>query len=118
MAAQRAGIKADAGCYTNHGWDLVDACNQNKVKLEDVGEDQLPDDLRKLSIAQWKEYVAAKNAERTRIQEQIKQLSAARAEYVAAAEKAAAAKNGNTLDEAMNNAIRTQAERKSFVFAK
>ena len=114
-AAQRAITKASAN-YRNHGWDLCDAYNLGKVKLEDIPEDQLPASLKKLSLAKRKEYIQTMTGKRKAIQAKIKSLNEQREKFVAAERKKLASQPDNTLDVAIINAVRQQAKQKNFQF--
>lgn len=99
-------------------WDLVDACRLGEVKLAEIKKEQLPKELQKLSQEELKAYVDKKAAERKKIQDDIKKLSAERNKYVVA-ERARLAKEkgekaGNRLDEAIVKSVREQAKRKQF----
>ncbi|WP_254508889.1 vWA domain-containing protein [Anatilimnocola floriformis] len=118
-AAQlRASVKA-SGLYRNAEWDLVDGLKEGVVKkLEDVKEEDLPEELKKLKPEERQAYVEKKAAERKDVQEKIKTLSQAREEHVNAELKKLRAGEGNTLDRAIIEAVRAQARTKEFEFAK
>jgi len=116
VAATRAQSKASA-LYNNATWDLCDACRLGKIKLEDLKEEQLPEFLRKMSVAERKTYVDKMTKQRAQVQEQIKQLSGERDKYVAEQLKLAK-KSDSTLDVAIIEAVRKQAEQKQFQFEK
>lgn len=61
--------------YSNAGWDLVDALDRKKVRLEALGEDQLPPALRGKSDREKRAYVAKKRKERKALQAQIAELA-------------------------------------------
>lgn len=116
VAAARAQSKASA-LYNNAAWDLCDACRLGKIKLEDLKEEQLPEFLRKMSVAERKTYVDEMIKQRAQIQGKIKQLSGERDKYIAEQLKLAD-KPDNTLDVAIIEAVRKQAEQKQFQFEK
>ena len=118
-AAQlRASVKA-SGLYRNAEWDLVDGLKEGVIKkLEDIKEDELPEELKKLKPEERKAYVEKKSAERKDVQEKIKSLSQAREEHVNAELKKLRAGGTNTLDKAIIDAVRAQARTKEFEFAK
>lgn len=113
-SVQRALTKSAANVYDNSGWDLVDAIDKKKVKLEEVKKEDLPADLAKLSPEELKTHVEKQTAERKTIQEKIQTLNKEREAYVSAEQK----KNGevNSLDVAMVKAIRMQAQKQQFTF--
>jgi len=108
----RIAAKASAQ-YRNAGWDLVDALKEGKVKLEDVKDEDLPEAMRKMSVAERKKYVEAQRAERAKIQAEIRKLSEERKNYVAA-ELKKQGKADNSLGAAMLKAVREQAAKRNF----
>jgi len=112
-AAERGSTKG-GNSYTNSEWDLVDAVKDGKAKLSEVKEDDLPAELKKLSVKEREEYVAKKLKEREDIQAKLKELSVARDKYIA--EKRKDASGDKTLDTAIIEAVRTQAKRVDMKF--
>ena len=104
--------------YSNSGWDLCDACRLGKIKLEDLKEDQLPENLRKMSLKERKAYIDKKINERVAIQKEIKGLSDARNVFIAAELKKQAVSSFKTLDAAIIDAVRVQGAAKAFKFDK
>jgi len=104
--------------YNNARWDLCDACRLGKVKIEDLKEDQLPENLRKMTLPQRKKYIEDMIKQRKAIQDKIKTLSDARAKYVAAKRKKLAINQNDTLDAAIITEVRRQATVKNFSFEK
>ena len=115
VAALRSQTKGSAN-YRNADWDLVDALKEKTVKLEDVKQDHLPEELRKLSKEELKAHIEQKTAERGKIQEQIKELSAARNKYVAAEQAKLAESGEDTLDQAVEKAVHAEAGKRGFEF--
>ena len=112
---QRAVLKS-SGNYSNAGWDLVDA-EKNGVKVEDIKKEELPENMRKMSMKERKAYVKAQAAKRADVQKKIQKLNAARKKYVADKRKDLAKSNEkDTLDQAMIKAAREQAKKKNFKF--
>lgn len=112
--ASRAQAKATAS-YSNESWDLVDAEKKGKVKLENVKPEALPAELRDKSVAERKEYVAGKAAERSKIQEEIRKTGEKRDKFL----EEQRAKNNPTelsLEGAILGAIREQAKERGFQF--
>jgi hypothetical protein len=101
--------------YRNESWDLVDALKSSKMKLEDVEEKDLPEELRKMTAEERKAYVEAKANERTQIQQKVQQLNEQRKKYVAAEMKKRQGKT-NTLGSAIIKAVREQAKKRNFKF--
>ena len=92
----------------------MDSVQKGKVKLDAVREEALPENMQKMTVAERKAYVEAQVKERQRIQSEIQKLSEARKKYVATEMKKRAKPGEKTLDEAMVEALREQAAKKSF----
>ena len=86
--------------------DLVQAVENNSVKIEDVKKDDLPEAMQKMSVAERKREIDKKIAERTAIRAQILTLSKQRDEFVAAERKKQGKPNG--FDTAVAQALREQ----------
>lgn len=110
---QRAVAKA-SGFYRNSAWDLVDAVQEGKVDLDSMKEEELPEEMRKMSARERREYVEKKGAERARLQEEIRKLAEDRERYVAEERKKMAEGGVKSFDEAVQEMLRVQLERKGF----
>ncbi len=113
-SASRAVTKSQSLYFCS--WDLVDACNSGKVKLDEVGADELPVTMQTMTIIQRKTYVTQMSRRRTETQDQIKQLSSKRAAWIAQEMLRQATDDSNSLDNAIRSAIRGQAGAKGFTF--
>lgn len=112
---QRALSKASAQ-YCNDAWDAVDALKNGKRKLEDFKEEELPEELKKLSKDDRKVYIEKKSAERDALQKKINDLNESRRKYVAEELKKKVGSEKDTLDSAMIKVIREQGEAKALNF--
>jgi hypothetical protein len=116
-AAERASFKGKKQYRSNA--DLVDAVTSGKVKLKDVKEEELPEELKKLDAKKRDEYIAGKQKERSAIQNEIAKISKQRKAYIAEARrKESESKQNDTLDGAIIESIRKQAGKKKFAFEK
>ncbi len=113
-AIQRSVAKSSHN-YTNADWDLIDALKDNRVKLEELEESSLPENMRKMSSEEQKEHVDKMAKERSEIQAKIAELNAQRKKYVAQQMKK---QHGSekTLGSAAIRAIREQAKKRNFKF--
>lgn len=112
--ASRIAAKATP-LYGNSRWDLVDAVADGDVEVRDLEKDKLPPVLRELPPEEREAQVAKMRADRADIQRQITEAQAARETYLRDARKKAS--DGKAaLDDAMLEAIRTQAEANGFSF--
>jgi hypothetical protein len=115
-SVQRSVSKAN-DYYRNSGWDLVDAVNDGTVELAKVEEKDLPENMQKMSVKEREKYIKDQAAKRKAIQKQINDLNAERQRIVDAQRKKMAKKSGKkTLDQALTEAIRSQASAKNFKF--
>ena len=110
---QRALTKASDN-YCNSTWDLVDACKDGTVKIEAMKEEDLPAEMRKMTVEQRKKHIDKQLSEREKLRNHINQLNAERSKYVA--EKAKQHAATNTLDVVMTSAIREQAAKRDYKF--
>ena len=79
--ASRAEAKSKSN-YSNTSWDLVDAFNQNQIRLEDVDKSTLPEKYRNMSNEQLLKEIDSLNTERTKIQREIAELSSERGKFI------------------------------------
>ena len=100
-ATTRAVSKASR-LYDNSGWDLVDGAKKGAVKVDELKEEDLPEELKGKSASERQAYVDAKAKERADIQARIQKLQSEREKFVAEKQKAAAAaQGGESLDKAI-----------------
>ena len=83
------------------------------VNIEDIEEEQLPEEMKGMTVEERKAYVEEKSNERGKIQKRINELSEERRKYIA--DKLADGED-NTLDAAMLKVIREQAADKNYSF--
>jgi hypothetical protein len=115
VLAARSVSKGNA-VYCNDAWDLVDAIKNGKCKLEEVKDEELPADFRKLDQAARKSKVEAAAKQREGIQAQINKLNKEREQFLAAERKKQIGNKADTLDQAIVKTIRDQATRQNFKF--
>ena len=116
IAGQRAVAKANS-LYRNSAWDLSDALKEGKVDLAKIKSEDLPENMRKMTLVERNAYIQKTQDQREAIQKKINTLNAERVKFVAAKQKELAEKNGqDTLDLALIKAIRDQATKKKFSF--
>lgn len=112
---QRALSKASAQ-YCNDSWDAVDALKTGKKKLEDFKEEELPEEMKKLSKDERKAYIDKKAADREALTKKITELNDQRRAYVAEELKKKVGSEKDSLDSAMIKVIREQGEAKALNF--
>ncbi|MBT8379482.1 MAG: VWA domain-containing protein [Ignavibacteria bacterium] len=107
-------VTKGSGQYRNESWDLVDADREGTVEIEEIPEDQLPEEMQKMNVQERKAYVEKKAKEREKIQTQINELDKNRRDFIA--QKLAENSEENTIDAAMLKIIREQASKKNYKF--
>ncbi|MBT44909.1 MAG: hypothetical protein CL922_05715 [Deltaproteobacteria bacterium] len=113
----RARTKASAN-YWNGNWDLVDACMVKDFDWGKIKEEDLPEEMKKMTLAQRKAHIATKRAERVTCQKKIAGLTKARGEFVKAKLKEMGEDSEDTLDAVVVQTVRQQAEAKGYSFEK
>ncbi len=101
--------------YKNEAWDLVDAIDAEKVELEEIAKEELPEKLQNMSPEERKTYIEEKKKQRAKIQKRIQELNEQRKKYIAE-EMKKRQQQDDTLGSAIIDAIRDQAEKKNFTF--
>lgn len=81
VATERS-IAKSKGMYFNGSWDLLDGVNSGTVKLEELKDDQLPEEFRGKSEKEKKALLDEKNADRLRFQEEINVLAVERQKFI------------------------------------
>lgn len=90
--------------------DLVQAVENETVKIEDVKKDDLPEDMQKMTVAERKREVDKRIADRKAIRAEILTLSKQRDEFIAAERRKQGKSNG--FDTAVAAALKEQLLRK------
>lgn len=114
-SADRARAKASSQ-YNARLWDLVDASREKGFDWSKIKDEELPAEMRKMSLAERKAYVEKKAAERAQIQAEIKKLAEQRDAYLKAETKRQGLKGDQAFDEAVRRSITDQARKKGFEF--
>lgn len=112
--AVKRSVSKSSRLYKNTSWDLVDAIEENEEAIETLKEDELPNELKGKTKSQIKTYIANKKAERDSIKQQIQELNTKRKDYVLKQQN----KTKNGLENAMIDAIKTQAQEKNYKWEK
>jgi hypothetical protein len=96
--------------YENSSWDLVDASKESDKVIREAKDDELPKEMRGMTVEQRKTYVKTKEGERKKIQEEIGTLNKQRQAYISAHQSNA---QDTSLDGAMLKSIRTKGKTKN-----
>lgn len=113
LMSKRARAKISS-MYNNSTWDLVDAIETGKVKLEEMDAAALPAPMRSMPREKQEEYVQEKVQERKKIKEEIGRLSLERSDYVKKKKQDMAKPGVATVNDAVSSAIRKEAEKKNY----
>jgi len=110
---QRSISKAQSQ-YVNSSWDLLDAVENGMINLEEMEDEELPEELKGKSDKEIEEYIKNMQKEREKIQKEINELNEKRRKYVAKEMEKIASED--TLDSAIIKSVREQATKKHFAF--
>ena len=113
--AERSFCKS-SHAYKNSSWDLVDAAKDNAKVIADTKSEDLPQEMRTMSIEQRKVYVRLKSEQRTKIQAEIQALNEKRLEYIAS--NTSQSTKDKMLDASMMKAIKEQGSAKNLKWKK
>jgi len=109
---QRALFKAAPQYAGNASWDAVSAMESGAS----VQAEELPPALQAKPEPERKQYLKEQGAKRKNIQERINKLSSERQRYIVDKENSAAKGESLTLDQAVLQSVRKQAEKRQFKF--
>jgi len=115
LLSKRAEAKASA-LYESSTWDLVDAVEKDKLALDRVKPEDLPEKLRAMREPELATFVESKSKARKEIQGKIRALGAERASFVAEEQRKAATPELKSLDTALTEAVVEQGRSKGFTF--
>lgn len=116
--AGRSAYKAGVGGSTlTGGQELIADLAEGKVKLDTLKEDELPEEMRKMTQEQRAEYVAEQAHARKKAQTRIIKLDKQRRAYIEQ-ELAKAGGKKDSFDQRVIEALREQAARKGIVIGK
>ncbi len=110
---QRSVAKASRQ-YTNTGWDLLDAVENESVDVDEMKADDLPQEMKGMDKKERKEYVDKMIRKRAKLQKKINKLNMERRKYVATETKKRSGQE--TLDTVIIKAIRKQTKERNFQF--
>jgi Mg-chelatase subunit ChlD len=112
--AERAAFNAKGGQAASY--DLLDNIKKGKVKLEDLKEDELPQELRKLTLKERKEHLDKVDKRRTELNKEALELDKKRSDYIA--KKLAEAKDSgkNVFDNEVLQLLRKQAKKQNIEY--
>ena len=107
--AERA-VSKSSHAYKNSSWDLLDAAKDNEKVITEVKTEDLPAEMKSMTIEQRKVYVQQKSVERKKIQTEILSLNKQRQEYIS--KNASQQSKDAMLDASMMKAIKQKGNAK------
>lgn len=107
--AKRA-ISKSSHVYKNSSWDLVDAIEDDEAVLDDLKDENLPEEMKTMSKTERKAYIQKQANARQSIQKEIRDLGVKRKRYII--ESQSAQSKEGMLDDALIQAIKKQAKSK------
>ena len=113
--AERSFCKS-SHAYKNSSWDLVDATKDNEKVIAETKSEDLPEEMRTMSMAQRKAYIGRKAEERAKIQAEIQSLNDKRLEFIA--NNTPQSEKDKMLDASMMKAIKEQGTAKNLKWKK
>jgi von Willebrand factor type A domain len=110
--AERA-VSKSSHAYTNSNWDLVDAEKDDAKVIEKAKDEELPAEMKGMTVDQRKAYVKGKSDERAKIQTEIQTVNKQRQDYII---KNTPKEQEGMLDAAMINSIKSKAKTKNLTW--
>ncbi len=96
-------------------WDLLDAVSAGKVKLNDVKDEELPDNMKKMTPEERQKYLIEMSAKREEVKKKIAEASAKRDAFLKEKMKELAGK-GDSFDSVVMQAIYDLAKKKGIEY--
>jgi Mg-chelatase subunit ChlD len=113
-AADRAATAAKGGKAA--AYDLLDAIKAKQIKLEELKDDQLPEELRKLKPEERKEYLAKLEKDRAELNKEALDLDKKRADFIANEQAKSKDKGKNAFDSEVLEILRKQAKKQKIEY--
>lgn len=102
--------------YRNEQWDLVDAHKEGSINLSAIPTEDLPEEMKNMSLSEKQDYIAKKDKERRALQVRIKDLGLKRSQYIKAYQDSLSIEN--PLEYAILESVKEVATKKAFSFEK
>ncbi|MFN3487199.1 MAG: hypothetical protein ACK44W_17170, partial [Planctomycetota bacterium] len=97
-------------------WDLVDASRQADFKLEEVREEDLPAEMRSMTLEERRAHLEKLRRERDALRAEINRLDLERTRFLREEMRRRNLTAEGAFDEAIRRTLRDQAARKGFTF--
>lgn len=109
-------VSKSSHAYSNSTWDLVDAEKNDAKVIEKAKDEELPQEMKGMTVDQRKAYVKGKATERAKIQSEIQTVNKQRQEYIA--KNTPKEEKDKMLDAAMINSVKSKAKTKNLTWEK
>lgn len=113
-AVERTVAKSKKNAYKNDHWDLVDRAEKDANFMSSVKEEELPKELKGKSKEEITKAVAAKSAEREKIQKEIEELSKKRQNYIDEEMKKRGSSDSDDLGKAIEKSVLELAKKNGY----
>ena len=115
--ADRLTYNSKTGRAVQGRGELVDALNENELKVGEIDQKQLPAELQKLDRGELQKRIAKARDERADLQKQIVELSKKREAYIQSENKRLAAEGkGDAFDQKVTETLHAQAAKKGITY--
>jgi Mg-chelatase subunit ChlD len=115
--ADRLTYNSKTGKAVQGRGELVDALNDNTLKLDEIDQKQLPTELQKLDRDELQKRIAKTRDERADLQKQIVEVSKKREAYIQSENKRLAAEGkGDAFDQKVTETLHAQAAKKGISY--
>ncbi len=111
VAVERSVTKSKKNIYNNSSWDLIDAIENDKVKLEDVKEEDLPDFMKGKTLEEKKALLAIEIKKREYYQKKIAELAIKRDQYISEERKKQSNEQVDDFGSSLNESIKRNANK-------
>jgi Mg-chelatase subunit ChlD len=108
-AADRAAFSSKLGRAASY--DLVDSLREGKVKLEEIKQEELPPELKKLTLKERKGYLEQLQQQRSELNKETIELDKKRADFIAKKLSEEQGKGKDSFDTQVLSILRSQAKK-------
>jgi hypothetical protein len=113
-AVERTVAKSKKNAYKNDHWDLVDRAEKDANFMSNLKEEELPKELKGKSKEEVSKAVAAKSAEREKIQKEIEELSKKRQDFIDVEMKKRGSSDSDDLGKAIEKSVLELAKKNGY----
>jgi len=113
VAADRLAYNTASRKVVQGNEELIDALDEGRIKLEDVKDEQLPEEMRAMSATQRQEHIEKLRAQRAELQAKVTDLLQQRQAYIdTERRRLAESGNGDAFDQKITEVVRAQVREK------